>query len=146
MQHMRALKVFVLAMAVGTSALAGGALNGEEIYLDIRMEVVKNKKNATYICTLEETNEKGHLFKVYFVSGELKMEGYYSDNQMSTAHGEFKYYYQSGQLESTGEYREGQKYGIWLRYDEDGTEKPEKVYASLPMLKAIEKAKQERSK
>jgi antitoxin component YwqK of YwqJK toxin-antitoxin module len=60
------------------------------------------------------------------------------------AHGEFKYYYRSGKLESIGEFREGGKYGIWQRFDEDGTEKPEKIYASQPMLKALAKEKADR--
>lgn len=143
---MRTFKILVVALSLSVGAQASPFDGGEEIYLDVRMEVVKNKKNAAYICLLEEETERGFLFKAFFISGELKMEGYYSDREMTMAHGEFRYYYQSGQLESTGEYREGGKYGIWQRFDEDGTEKPEKVYASQPMLKALAKEKASRKR
>jgi antitoxin component YwqK of YwqJK toxin-antitoxin module len=62
---------------------------------------------------------------------------------MEEPHGSFVYYYQSGQIESQGDFRDGEKVGVWQRFDRNGNEKPEKVYAVLPMLKAIEKAKKE---
>jgi len=141
---MRTFKILAVALTLSFVAQATPLFEGEEIYLDVRMEVVKNKKNAAYYCLLEEETERGFLFKAYFISGELKMEGYYSDREMMIAHGEFKYYYRSGKLESIGEFREGGKYGIWQRFDEDGTEKPEKIYASQPMLKALAKEKADR--
>lgn len=141
---MRTIKILVVALSLSVGGQASPFDGGDEIYLDVRMEVVKNKKNAAYYCLLEEENEKGYLFKAYYISGELKMEGYYSDRNMTIAHGEFKYYYMSGQMESTGEYREGGKYGIWQRFAVDGTEKPEKIYASQPMLKALAKERTRR--
>ncbi len=120
------------------------ATHGDEgaIYLDERMQETK-KKNATYYCELVGVTDEMYHYKAYFLSGELKMEGWYTDEKMNKPHGLFTFYYQSGQVESKGEYREGQKYGIWQRYDRYGNEKPEKVYAFLPMLKELEKAKED---
>ena len=119
------------------------AYGGEDqIYLDERMKETK-KKTATYYCELVGVTENLYHFKAYFLSGELKMEGWYSDAEMKIANGDFVFYYQTGQVESKGEYKEGEKYGIWQRFDRYGNEKPEKVYAYLPMMKEIEKAKEQ---
>jgi len=118
------------------------AHGGEDaIYLDERMKETK-KKDATYYCELVGVTDNLYHYKAYFLSGELKMEGWYTDSSLEKPHGEFVYYYQTGQVESKGEYKEGEKYGIWQRFDRYGNEKPEKVYAFLPLLKEIEKSKQ----
>ncbi len=143
---MRSLKLFALVLSLGIATQSFVIGDDKDIYLDARMEVVKNKKNATYICKMEEASDQGYLFRAYYITGEVKMAGTYVDEEMETPHGEFTYYYQSGQIESNGQFREGQKYGIWQRFDEDGTEKPEKVYAALPMLKAIAHEKKNREK
>lgn len=116
-------------------------IDKEAIYMDDRMEVVKKKNNASYYCTLEEETPDGFYYKVYFLTGELKMEGTYKDSNMQIAHGQFTYYYRSGQTESTGLFREGNKYGIWQRYHPDGSPKAEKIYAFQPMLQAIKPQK-----
>jgi antitoxin component YwqK of YwqJK toxin-antitoxin module len=120
------------------------ATHGDErsIFLDERMRETK-KKNATYYCELVGVTDEMYHYKAYFLSGELKMEGWYTDEEMKKPVGLFTFYYQSGQVESKGEYREGEKYGIWQRYDRYGNEKSEKIYAFLPMLKELEKAKKE---
>lgn len=114
----------------------------DAIYLDERMKETK-KKNATYYCELVGVSDEMYHYKAYFLSGELKMDGWYADKEMTEPQGLFTFYYQSGQVESKGEYREGEKYGIWERFDRYGNEKPEKVYAFLPMLKELKKTKEE---
>lgn len=116
------------------------ATSDEVIYLNDRMEETK-KKDATYYCELVNVGDEGYHYKAYFLTGEVKMEGWYKDEEMKVPHGEFIYYYQSGQKESEGDYCDGEKVGVWQRYDRDGNVKPEKVYAYLPILKEIEKAK-----
>ena len=138
---MRGLLTTVFALQIGLMSVF--AYGGEDqIYLDERMKETK-KKNATYYCELVGVTENLYHFKAYFLSGELKMEGWYSDAEMKIANGDFVFYYQTGQVESKGEYKEGEKYGIWQRFDRYGNEKPEKVYAYLPMMKEIEKAKEQ---
>lgn len=134
--------LLLISMLFIQFGIVTAADHGDEdaIYLDERMRETK-KKNATYYCELVGVSNDLYHYKAYFLSGELKMEGWYSDERMKEPNGLFTFYYQSGQVESTGEYREGEKYGVWKRYDRYGNEKPEKVYAFLPMLKELEKAK-----
>ncbi len=133
------LRQLLCIIFLGISFLAFSDNGGEEtIYLDERMKETK-KKNAFYYCELTKTPDDTFSVKAYFLSGELKMEGKYLDEAMEIPHGSFVYYYESGQVESKGEYRDGEKYGIWQRFDKYGNEKPEKVYAYLPILKEIRK-------
>lgn len=140
-------KITIGMLLLGTfSATAGNytVLNetdGNEIYLDAYLRVTKKKSLASYYCTLEEKSSEGYHVKAYFLSGELKMDGWYADQEMQVEQGLFTYFYQSGQIESVGEYKEGVKVGVWKRFDSYGTEKPEKVYQSLEVMKAIEEAK-----
>lgn len=114
---------------------------GNEIYLDAYLRVTKKKSLASYYCTLEEKSSEGFHVKAYFLSGELKMDGWYADDEIQIEQGLFTYFYQSGQIESVGEYKEGVKVGVWKRFDSFGIEKPEKVYQSLEVMKGIEEAK-----
>ncbi len=104
-------------------------------YLNERMELVKSKKQATYYAEMVGKVDGKYQVKVHFLDGTVKMEGTYQDPEMKVAHGEFTYYYSSGKVESNGLFHEGYKYGIWQRFLEDGTERPEKVYAAGAMLK-----------
>jgi antitoxin component YwqK of YwqJK toxin-antitoxin module len=135
---MKRIAIFLIFACQAGLLLGSAGGDDDAIYLDERMKETK-KKHATYYCELVEQTEKGYHYKAYFLSGELKMDGWYSDEEMTQPHGPFTFYYKSGQVESTGEYRDGEKYGIWQRYDIFGNEKAEKVYAYLPMLRQIGK-------
>lgn len=107
------------------------------IYLDMRLNPVDTKNDAVYYAEMVESGERGYHFQVYFLTGELKMDGWYADSEMNVAQGYFTFYYRSGQIESEGEYRDGYKYGIWKRYTHAGEPKSERIYAFTPMMKAI---------
>lgn len=114
-----------------------GLIEAAAIYLDNRMEPVDAENEAFYYAEMVEETSKGFHFQVFFLTGELKMDGWYADAEMTIPQGYFTYYYRSGQVESEGEYRDGAKYGIWNRFDHNGEPKPERVYAFIPMMKAI---------
>lgn len=135
---MRVLKLLAISLLTAGSLQASVKADDDKgIYLDAYMERVSNKKSAAYYCELESQTEAGYHYKVYYMTGELKMDGWYEDAEMLLAQGTFTYYYKSGQVECTGEYLENVKFGLWERYSEDGTEKPEKLYASLQMMEAL---------
>lgn len=140
---MRIFKILTVStlLSVSVAAAPGVLPDGNEIYLDTFMELTHKKKEAAYYCELVEKTDKGYHYKAYFLTGELKMEGWYADQNMEIAEGAFVYYYQSGKVESKGMCKEGSKVGIWQRYNEYGIAKPEKVYESLQVMKAIEDAK-----
>ena len=138
---MKIIKKFILAgLVLATMSASAMHIDGNELYLDEYLKVTNKKKLATYYCTLEESSNEGYHIKAYFLSGELKMDGWYADEEMTVEKGLFTYFYKSGQIESVGEYREGMKVGVWKRFDAYGKEKPERVYQSLEVMKAIEDA------
>lgn len=140
---MRIFKILTVStlLSVSVAAAPGVLPDGNEIYLDTFLEITNKKKEAAYYCELVEKTDKGYHYKAYFLSGELKMEGWFSDQKMEIEEGPFVYYYQSGKVESKGKCQEGSKVGIWQRFNEQGIAKPEKVYESLQVMKAIEDAK-----
>lgn len=126
-------------MASTSLGFAKAPESGEnEIYLNSHMEVISKKKEATYVCEVIEETEDGFFVKAYFLTGEVKMEGYFSDEDLQIPNGIFTYYHQNGKVESKGEFRDGSKFGLWERYDFEGNERPEKIYATLQMMQAIE--------
>jgi antitoxin component YwqK of YwqJK toxin-antitoxin module len=131
------MKLLTILFFVALQGLGINPGEGDALYLNDRLDPVKEKDNATYYYKMEEKTPDGFHFKVYFLTGEVKMEGVYKDSEMKIAHGQFVFYYRNGQTESVGVYREGNKYGIWQRYQPDGTPKAEKIYALQPMLQAI---------
>ncbi len=114
-------------------------LEKEAIYLDERMDVINDKKQASYYSKIVEQRDELYIFHAFFINGELKMEGSYLDEKMQTAHGKFVFYYENGQIESKGQYRDGQKYGLWERFNRDGSAKAEKVYAHQGIVKSLSK-------
>lgn len=139
------IRIVMLAALISMGTLqAKSGEEGKGIFLNALMEKVDNKRTATYYCEMVEVTEYGYHYKAYFMSGELKMDGWYKDLEMNEAEGPFVFYYQSGQAESQGEYLEGVKFGLWQRFTENGEELPEKLYASHQMMKAMHEAEKEK--
>ncbi len=84
-----------------------------------------NAKNGIWNYFYEDSNLKAQafyennsgLYKEFYPSGALKMEGYNS-NQRST--GKWKYYYETGELQAEGYFRMGAKHGPWKYYHKNG--------------------------
>ncbi len=110
---------------------------GEKLLLNDRFEIIQSKQHAVYTAQIELAD--GHFnVKAFYLDGAVKMEGAYMDKMLLVPHGLFVYYHSNGQVESTGHFRNGSKYGIWLRYHADGSPKTEKIYATEPVIKAME--------
>ncbi|HEY0976452.1 MAG TPA: hypothetical protein VGE21_03190 [Flavobacteriales bacterium] len=66
--------------------------------------------------------------RIHSLDGRLKAEGTYADAALMVPHGRFAFYHPDGKLESTGDYVNGNKSGVWQRFDRWGGELAEKVY------------------
>lgn len=133
------MKLILSVFATCLMAVSGFSSNPEglEIYMTNHMEVTDDKKDASYVCEIVEETDMGYHVKAYFLTGELKMDGWFQDKELTQPHGEFTYYFQNGQVESKGEFMEGSKFGLWERFDFEGNPKPEKIYATLQIMQAI---------
>lgn len=112
-------------------------LDENAIWLTASFQQTKKKKDAMYTAVLVNQVAEGYFFKVNYLTGELKMEGYYTDAEMTMPNGIFTFYHKNGQVESMGEFADGTKFGIWQRYDSTGRALTNKIYTSQQMMDAI---------
>ncbi|MCA1762588.1 MAG: hypothetical protein LC664_06320, partial [Flavobacteriales bacterium] len=76
---MRSILLTAAIFASTVCAMASGPkMDGKEIYLNKHMEVIDKKKEAVYLCEIVAQTEEGYHAKAYFLTGELKMEGWFA--------------------------------------------------------------------
>ena len=87
-------------------------------YYDEAKEVINEQYyvNDTIVNKLEGT------YSSYFLSGFLKSEGNYSNNEAS---GTWKYFFENGNPKMSGAFEKGQSTGIWIYYFEQGGKRSE---------------------
>lgn len=108
----------------------------QRTYLSAVMEPTTRGKATYYKEPAGEENGLyiGHIFTM---DGVLKAEGHYADPQLRVEQGHFRFYYADGKLESEGDYANGNKTGVWSRFDEWGQALAEKVYDPSPLENII---------
>ncbi len=74
----------------------------------------------------EEGNRQGD-WKDFFLDGNLKAEGKYSDSKRT---GNWKFYFENGKVEQTGNFRNGKYTGNWNWYYPDGSKWREEEYVN----------------
>jgi hypothetical protein len=133
------LITLIAASLLSLTVYSGGPDSEDgQFFMNSHMEIISKEKDASYKGVVVEKNEMGYHVKAYFLSGELKMEGFFADEDLQVPSGWFTYYYQNGKVESMGEFKDGEKFGLWQRFDFEGNEKPEKIYATLQTMQAIQ--------
>lgn len=75
----------------------------------------------------DEAGKRQGEWKEYYLSGELRCQGKYSNGNRE---GKWKFFYPDGKLEQEGEYRKGKYEGKWLWYHPDGSPWRDEDYAS----------------
>lgn len=131
---------FVLLAALSAPFAAQSALaqGGEEQrqYLSEVLAPTAKKKASFY---REPAGRDGELYKAktFTMEGKLKAEGTYLDAALTLPHGDFTFYHPNGRVESKGEYINGNKAGIWLRYDAWGEPLAEKIYNPEPLANIV---------
>lgn len=94
-----------------------GEIKGSKIYDDYGRVIS--------IGIVNEEGERVGDWKNYYVSGKLKSEGNYTNNQKE---GMWVYYYENGNIEQTGEFRSGMENGTWKWYYPNGNLHREEEY------------------
>lgn len=110
--------------------------DGQRQYLDEVLAATTVKKARHY-----RVNEgrDGELFigRTYTMDGKLKSEGRYADAALIVPHGAFVFYHPNGKVESRGAYVNGNKSGVWERFDAWGAPLAEKIYDPEPLENII---------
>jgi len=95
-----------------------------------RFEPCEKRKDARYVRTITPTGH-GYSVKIQTPHGFTLMTGVFKDAEATVAHGDFRYYDDAGTLRSEGRYVDGQKIGVWHRYDDRGHALTDKTYDGL---------------
>jgi hypothetical protein len=140
-QRSSAVNPFILPLAAALFAplmsSCAYAQGGEpRLYLSEVLEPTVKKKAAYY---REPVGRDGELFigKTFSMEGKLKAEGTYLDEQLQVPHGRFTFFHANGKVESRGQYVQGNKSGVWERYDVWGQALAEKVYNPEPLANIV---------
>lgn len=105
--------------------------------LDSQFNVTTNKSFVKYIRTINEMNKNHFLVQINYQTGELMMTGTYLDEALTIPQGEFVYFFANGIKESQGYYYNGQRVGVWERWNFDGTQKSNRYYIELSELSTL---------
>lgn len=136
---MKTLSIAFFAAALATAPALGSYAqggDGQRQYLSAALEPIGQKK-AAYYRTVAGMDGELFIGKTYTIDGKLKAEGTYLDAAMAVPHGTFTFYHPNGRVESKGEYLNGNKAGVWLRYDAWGQPLAEKVYNPEPLANIV---------
>lgn len=118
--------LFLFAASICSSAFVEA--QGGKQYLDQVLAATTPKK-ATYYRVNEGKDGELYIGKTYSIEGKLKAEGRYADAGLNVPNGPFVFYHPNGKVESRGEYVNGNKSGLWERFDVWGGALAEKIYA-----------------
>ncbi|WKZ66307.1 MAG: energy transducer TonB [Flavobacteriales bacterium] len=129
------LLLFLSAPLASLSAQGPGGDEQRQYLSEVLVPTAK-KKAAYY---REAAGREGDLFigKTFTVDGKLKAEGTYRDAAMNQPHGSFVFYHPNGRVESRGEYINGNKAGVWERFDAWGQPLAEKIYNPEPLANIV---------
>jgi antitoxin component YwqK of YwqJK toxin-antitoxin module len=96
--------------------------------LDSQFNYTTNNLLVKYTRTIDKLDNGQFSVQIYFQTGELMMNGTFLDEKLNLPNGEFNYYFANGIKESQGYYYNGQRVGVWQRWNFDGAKKPDRFY------------------
>lgn len=126
------MQAALLFSVVCSSLLVPGDKRAARTYLNSYLEPTTKGKAAFYKVPAGQDGAL-YLGKIFTMHDELKAEGHYADPELKIPQGHFVFYYPNGKVESEGDYAQGNKSGVWQRFDEWGQALAEKVYDPEPL-------------
>lgn len=115
MKHL--LGAFITSLCLSTQILAQDTL---VTYYNDEWDKVKSKSEATHYRHSFEVDKGIYAFKSYYMTGELKAEGFYKKKNYKKFNGNFISYYINGVKSSEGQFNSDLKSGQWSYWFESG--------------------------
>ena len=134
--HIASSITFLLLISLGPAPVLAQDQADQRQYLD-GVLAMTSKKSARYYRVNEGKDGELFIGKTYTVDGKLKAEGRYLDAGLTQPNGPFVFYHANGKVESKGLYVNGNKSGLWERFDVWGGALAEKVYDPEPLANII---------
>jgi hypothetical protein len=111
-----------------------GNLNAQnKVGLNHQLAAVKKGENPIYYLEYQLSEANKYTIQLFYKEGNLLMRGTSMDSLANKLIGNATWYYKNGNIQSEGEYNNGQKQGTWIRYNEDGSRKPDRHYSEVNM-------------
>lgn len=101
--------------------------------LNHSLHPIKKGESAIYNLEYQAGDSGLYNVKIYYSDDHLLMSGTSLDSLGQQLNGESTWYYKNGQLQANGSYKCSQKIGVWKRYNEDGSKKPDRHYSDVNM-------------
>jgi hypothetical protein len=122
-------RLYILLLFVPLIALS----QDKTIFLDSLMLPTDEGKHIFYRVVQDyDTDRKQYAFKEYYLSGNLKTEGFTSSKDYRTLTSRFISYYENGNKETEGEFVQGQPLGVFETWYPDAKKKLEGNYVKHP--------------
>lgn len=104
------------------STFVNGQSNTDTIFklYDYQWNETKKSDAAVYFTVAYPENSKWRRFDFFSDIDKLKMEGFFSDKELTIKNGPFKYFNKEGKLISTGFYLDDKKIGLWKSWHGNG--------------------------
>lgn len=123
------MKKILLSLFLCLFLSVSHAQQDKYIYLDSLGQETKPGNHKTHkIIKNYKTKQKTYNVYEYYLSGALKSEGIYSDNNAKIKEGFFTNYYENGKVKSRLLYTENTAYGDFTSWHENGNKKTEGEY------------------
>lgn len=127
---------FLLLISLGPAPVFAQDQADQRQYLD-GVLAMTSKKSARYYRVQDGMDGQLFIGKTYTIDGKLKAEGRYLDAGLTQPNGPFVFYHANGKVESKGVYVNGNKSGLWERFDVWGGALAEKIYDPEPLANII---------
>ena len=101
--------------------------------LDHKLQPIENEEEAVYMLESKSSDSALYDVKIFYADMTPLMDGKALDEEGKKLSGNSVWYYKNGQVQSEGAYNDGKKTGTWKRYNEDGSQKSDRVYSDLSM-------------
>lgn len=98
---------------------------------------MKNDDDALYLLESIPIDSTQYTIKIYYADKQLLMLGKASDKSGQQLNGRSTWYYKNGSIQAEGNYNNGQKSGVWKRYNPDGSAKPDRYYSDVNMSNIV---------
>lgn len=105
------------------------------VYFDENWKKIERIEDAAYYRKLYK---KGDLWyaKDYYLTGQLQMEGSFTNKKCTKRSGSFAYYSEDGTIDFKGAYLKNKHEGIWNWYHSNGQKSSEELYIKGKRIKA----------
>ena len=114
--------IFCLLLSVAINTYVIGQTNTDTIFklFSHNWKEIKDPQAAVYYTVAYPENSSWRRYDFYADIDKFKIDGYYSDKELTNKNGPFKYYNKEGKLISTGIYRDNKKNGLWKSWHGNG--------------------------